>query len=541
MAAPLFSFFPQQEVPTNKKPLLAMNSSLGNRLVLAFGTLMVLVALIGGTSIWFALASAGRYDRMYDSTLATAELGRATNALWQMRYGLSQFPQMDQAGKKKIIEDEARWAKDIDTAFKRYEALNPSDGERQRLETLRADFKRYVEVRPKWFELEMDGKIEEAREYRAAHTTPLGQATVKGVGELIDLQSKASEQIGSTYGAGARSLSMVLLAFTLITLAAIAWIVWHVSRLISGPIAQATAAARRIAQGDLSQPLAFERRDGVSALLVALQDMQSSLAATVGQVRAGVHNVADASAQIAQGNVDLSARTEQQASSLQQTASSMQQMTGSVKANADNANQANQLAASASEVAARGGVVVERVVSMMGEIQTSSRKIADIIGVIDGIAFQTNILALNAAVEAARAGEQGRGFAVVAGEVRSLAHRSADAAREIKSLIGASVEKVDAGSSLVSEAGQTMTEVVSRVRKVTDLIGEITAAGREQHEGIDQVNRAVTQLDEMTQQNAALVEQSSAAATSLKAQAGKLSESVSVFRLATGSFQARRF
>ncbi len=513
-----------------------MNSSLGNRLVLAFGTLMVLVALIGGLSIWFALASASRYDRMYDSTVATAELGQATNALWQMRYGLSQFPQVDQAGKKKIIEDEARWAKEVESALKRYEALNPSEAERRRLEALRADFKRYVEVRPKWFELEMDGKIEEAREYRAANTTPLGQATVKGVGELIDLQSKASEQIGRTYGAGARSLSMVLLAFTLITLAAIVGIVWHVSRLIAGPIAQATAAARRIAQGDLSQPLVFQRRDGVGALLVALQDMQSSLAATVGQVRAGVHNVADASAQIAQGNVDLSARTEQQASSLQQTASSMQQMTGSVKANADNATQANQLAASASEVAARGGVVVERVVSMMGEIQTSSKKIADIIGVIDGIAFQTNILALNAAVEAARAGEQGRGFAVVAGEVRSLAHRSADAAREIKSLIGASVEKVDAGSSLVTEAGQTMTEVVSRVRKVTDLIGEITAAGREQHEGIDQVNRAVTQLDEMTQQNAALVEQSSAAATSLKAQAGKLSESVSVFRLADSRF-----
>ena len=424
-----------------------MNSSLGNRLVLAFGALMVLVALIGGISIWFALASAGRYDRMYDGTLATAELGRATNALWQLRYGLSQFRQVDEAGKKKIVEDEARWANEIDTALKRYEALDPSEAERRRLDTLRAEFKRYVEVRPKWFELEMAGKSEEAREYRAANTTPLGQATVKGVSELIGLQSKAAEQIAGSYGAGARSVGMVLLVFMLVTLVATAGIVWHVSRLISGPIAQATAAARRIAQGDLSQPLVFERRDGVGALLVALQDMQSSLSDTVGQVRAGVHNVADASAQIAQGNSDLSARTEQQASSLQQTASSMQQMTGSVKANADNANQANQLAAGASEVAARGGVVVERVVSMMGEIQTSSKKIADIIGVIDGIAFQTNILALNAAVEAARAGEQGRGFAVVATEVRSLAQRSATAAKEIKSLIEDSTGRVADGAA----------------------------------------------------------------------------------------------
>ena len=256
-----------------------------------------------------------------------------------------------------------------------------------------------------------------------------------------------------------------------------------------------------------------------------------SIERSISQVRASADSINTASIEIATGNQDLSTRTEQTASNLQQAASSMVQLTGTVKQSADSARQANQLASSAAEVAQRGGSVVAQVVSTMDEINTSSKKIADIIGVIDSIAFQTNILALNAAVEAARAGEQGRGFAVVASEVRSLAGRSAEAAREIKGLIGASVEKVDAGSRLVADAGQTMTEIVSSVQRVTDIIGEITAASSEQSDGIGQVNQAVSQLDQMTQQNAALVEQSAAAAESLREQAASLARVVGTFQL----------
>src|SRR5881392_671964 len=259
--------------------------------------------------------------------------------------------------------------------------------------------------------------------------------------------------------------------------------------------------------------------------------MQAALRHMVGQVRTSTDSISNASAEIATGNQDLSARTEQTAANLQQAASSMEQLTGTVRQSADSARQANQLATSAAEVAARGGQLVEEVVSTMDEINASSKKISDIIGVIDGIAFQTNILALNAAVEAARAGEQGRGFAVVAGEVRNLAQRSAEAAKEIKALIGASVDKVESGARLVADAGKTMQEIVGSVQRVTDIIGEITAASSEQSDGIGQVSTSVTQLDQMTQQNAALVEESTAAAESLKEQAVRLAKVVGTFRL----------
>jgi methyl-accepting chemotaxis protein len=269
--------------------------------------------------------------------------------------------------------------------------------------------------------------------------------------------------------------------------------------------------------------------------------MNESLVRIVGEVRVSTDTIATASGQIASGNMDLSARTESQACSLEKTASSMEQLTSTVKQNADNARQANQLAVSASEVAVKGGSVVTQVVDTMGSINASSKKIVDIIGVIDGIAFQTNILALNAAVEAARAGEQGRGFAVVASEVRSLAQRSASAAKEIKTLIGDSVDKVDIGAKLVDQAGATMQEIVDSVRRVTDIMSEITAASQEQMSGISQVNEAVTQMDSSTQQNAALVEEAAAAATSLRDQAGRLSQVVSVFKLdgAKGSMAKR--
>ena len=306
---------------------------------------------------------------------------------------------------------------------------------------------------------------------------------------------------------------------------------WRLTRSVVKPMAQAKSLAASIAAGDLTQQVEVHGQDEAAELLHALDDMQKALGRMVGQVRTSADSISTASSEIATGNHDLSARTEQTASNLQEAAASMEQLTGTVKQSADSARQANQLAASAAEVAARGGNVVAQVVTTMNEINASSKKISDIIGVIDGIAFQTNILALNAAVEAARAGEQGRGFAVVASEVRSLAGRSAEAAKEIKSLIGASVDKVESGSRLVADAGSTMKEIVGSVQRVSDIIGEITAASTEQSDGIGQVNSAVVHLDQMTQQNAALVEESTAAAESLRDQTSRLTEVVALFRL----------
>jgi methyl-accepting chemotaxis protein len=305
-----------------------------------------------------------------------------------------------------------------------------------------------------------------------------------------------------------------------------------VRRTVSRPLDELTVAVTAVANGDLTQSFHTPRQDEIGTLVNEVEGMRQRYLSILGQVREAVENVGTASSEIASGNQDLSVRTEQTASNLQRTASSMDQLTSTVKQSADAARQANQLANTAATVAARGGSAVGEVVSTMNDINQSSRKIADIVGVIDSIAFQTNILALNAAVEAARAGEQGRGFAVVASEVRSLAQRSAEAAREIKTLIGASVEKVESGSRQVQTAGQTMDEIVGSVQRVSDIIGEITAASREQSEGIDAVNGAIGQLDQMTQQNAALVEQSAAAAESLRDQASRLADAVSVFKLA---------
>ena len=304
--------------------------------------------------------------------------------------------------------------------------------------------------------------------------------------------------------------------------------------LVRRMITEFTAHAVSMGRGDLTTHIRADGPAASTASLRALKTLQEEMRKTIGAIRAGSSEVSTASAEIATGNQDLSQRTEQTASNLQQTASSLSQLTANVRQSADAAAQANQLASSATSVARRGGAVVSQVVSTMEEINSSSKKIADIIGVIDGIAFQTNILALNAAVEAARAGEQGRGFAVVAGEVRSLAQRSAEAAKEIKSLIGTSVDKVETGSKLVQDAGSTMNEIVASVQRVTDIIGEISAAALEQSQGIGQVNEAVTRLDQMTQQNAALVEESAAAAESLKGQAQRMTTVVAGYRVDGG-------
>ncbi len=345
---------------------------------------------------------------------------------------------------------------------------------------------------------------------------------------LIEVNSQRVNDRANTLSDGAR--------YTIIIVTLCAWIIllviaFFVTRSIIRPLQQAVAVAGMVAKGDLTQRIEVKGKDETGELLQALKDMNASLAVTVAEVRDATDSIAIGAKQIAAGNNDLSSRTEQQASSLQETASSMEQLTATVKQNADNARQANQLAASASDVAVKGGLVVGQVVQTMDSISASSRKIVDIIGVIEGIAFQTNILALNAAVEAARAGEQGRGFAVVASEVRNLAQRSAAAAKEIKTLIGDSVDKINAGSRLVDEAGATMVGIVTAVKRVTNIMSEIAAASNEQSAGIEQVNRAITQMDEVTQQNAALVEQAAAAAEAMEDQAGVLMAAVSMFNL----------
>ncbi|ASU40306.1 methyl-accepting chemotaxis protein [Herbaspirillum sp. meg3] len=364
-------------------------------------------------------------------------------------------------------------------------------------------------------------------------TFDLQQKYLKSLNELNKYQDQlmkdASLSVENEYSS-ARNLIIALTTAAMLLACVIAYLT---TRSITQPLNHAVNLAETVAAGDLTSRIDSSAKDETGKLLAALQTMNSRLQQIVGEVRVSTDTIATASSEIATGNLDLSSRTEQQASSLEETASAMEELTSTVKQNADNARQANQLAASASTVAVEGGSVVGQVVNTMESINESSRKIVDIISVIDGIAFQTNILALNAAVEAARAGEQGRGFAVVASEVRSLAQRSAAAAKEIKTLIDDSVDKVGQGSKLVAQAGVTMDEVVASVKRVTDVMGEITAASQEQSDGIEQVNQAITQMDQTTQQNAALVEQAAAAAQSLQDQAGRLSQVVSVFKISS--------
>ncbi|OON59915.1 methyl-accepting chemotaxis protein [Massilia sp. KIM] len=347
----------------------------------------------------------------------------------------------------------------------------------------------------------------------------------------------AAEETAATFTTSRNFMLALTLCSALAGVALGVLITRQLTRQLGGEPCDAAAVASRIAAGDLGVEIAVRQGD-TGSMMHAMKQMRDSLALIVSQVRAGTDTIATASAQVAAGSQDLSSRTEQQASSLEETASSMEELTSTVKGNAENAQQATVLAASASEVAVRGGKVIGDVVDTMGQINASANKIVDIIAVIDGIAFQTNILALNAAVEAARAGEQGRGFAVVASEVRTLAQRSANAAKEIKQLIGDSVGKVEDGSRLVADAGSTMQEIVASVRRVADIMAEISSASREQTMGIDQINGAVAQMDQVTQQNAALVEEAAAASESMQEEAARLAEVVSVFRLGAGEAAA---
>ncbi|WP_413437219.1 methyl-accepting chemotaxis protein [Sulfuriferula sp. GW1] len=390
---------------------------------------------------------------------------------------------------------------------------------------------KYIRSQNTLLKLIDDAKLDEAKTFLSSELRPALAAYKDAANKLVQSQVEMMNATGNAASATYSDVRALMLALGLGAMLLAAGFAYRTTRSITRPLNEAVKVAQTVASGDLTSVIDVQSGDETGQLLQALKDMNDSLAGIVGQVRTGTDTIATASSQIASGNLDLSSRTEQQASSLEETASSMEELTSTVKQNADNARQANQLAVSASGVAIKGGAVVAQVVDTMNAINASSRKIADIIGVIDGIAFQTNILALNAAVEAARAGEQGRGFAVVASEVRNLAQRSAAAAKEIKTLIGDSVEKVDSGAKLVDQAGVTMNEIVESVKRVTDIMGEITAAGQEQTSGIEQINQAISQMDQVTQQNAALVEEAAAAAESMQDQAGNLSQVVSIFKL----------
>jgi methyl-accepting chemotaxis protein len=401
-----------------------------------------------------------------------------------------------------------------------------------------AALKHTIEVRKPFLDasrqladLALAGRRDEGAVFLVKSLIPIQNAYLSALQELIDTQVKGMQAFAADAAAQARSATIMMIALAATATLLAAALGLAITRSITRPIARAVALAQTVAAGDLSARVEVTSRDETGQLLAALKTMVESLVVVVGKVRHSSDCIATGSSQIATGNADLSQRTEEQASNLQQTAASMEQLTATVRNNSDTARQATQLAGSAATAATQGGAVVGQVVATMGDIDSASRKIAEIIGVIDGIAFQTNILALNAAVEAARAGEQGRGFAVVAGEVRSLAQRSAEAAKQIKALISDSVEKVHAGTEQVAEAGRAMNDIVAQVRRVNDLIAEISAATLEQTQGIGQVGDAVSQLDQVTQQNAALVEESAAAAESLSQQATRLVEAVGVFRL----------
>ncbi|KAF1041544.1 MAG: Methyl-accepting chemotaxis protein II [Herbaspirillum frisingense] len=512
------------------------NMKIGKRLALGFTVILGLSVLITGIGVWRLQTLAQGTQQMMDKPIAKeryisdwyrltyAGIRRATAVAKSTDPSLSAFfkPETDES---------TRISTDLQ---KKVEALLESEEEKQLLTKITGTLrKQYLTTRDVIYkEKAKDNPDPELiRSTLEKEYLPAAKAYQEGVEALMNMQRKTLDELASRNERIANQSVVMLGTLEALVLVFGISCAWVLTVGITRPLNTAVKVSRQVAQGDLSSDITIKSKDETGQLLEALQDMNSSLRNIVSNVRIGTETINTASSEIANGNLDLSGRTEQQAGALEETASAMEELTSTVKQNADNARQANQLAASASQVAEQGGAVVSQVVETMASINDSSRKIVDIISVIDGIAFQTNILALNAAVEAARAGEQGRGFAVVASEVRSLAQRSAAAAKEIKELIDDSVEKVGAGSQLVGKAGETMDEVVASVRRVTDVMAEITAASQEQSRGIEEVNRAITQMDENTQQNAALVEQAAAAAQSLQDQAGKLTDLVSVFNL----------
>jgi len=489
-----------------------------------------------GIALWQSSTTRVANEHAYQSeTLATAALANANSSLWALRWGVAQYLALtDPAQRKKLVEGDKKSYADFDQHMQTFAKLPLSDNARASMIDVNEAYRKYATARIRWFELMGEGKTEEALEHRTQNLSPAGAAAVPAITKLIGLLSKEAEAESQKRNAVLQTIAAWMLAGCIAMILAALAFTFVLVRNMKQRLNTAKSMADDMADLNLGAAVNDRGDDEVSEIVGAMDSMRQKLVSVVSNVRQGSESVATASAEIAQGNQDLSSRTESQASALEETAASMEELSSTVKQNADNARQANQLAQSASTVAIKGGDVVAQVVDTMKGINDSSKKIADIISVIDGIAFQTNILALNAAVEAARAGEQGRGFAVVASEVRSLAGRSADAAKEIKTLINDSVERVEQGTALVDQAGTTMTEVVSSIRRVTDIMGEISAASNEQSLGVAQVGEAVTQMDQATQQNAALVEEMAAAASSLKGQAQELVQTVAVFKLAQG-------
>jgi methyl-accepting chemotaxis protein len=508
---------------------------IATKLIVSFGAVLLLTLILGVSNMLSMnrvnQASTDLADNWMPSVRAVMDLRTDVGELrrWELAHLLNDDAAAMADYEKRMDTALATLRQHRDT----YEKLISSTDEKAIAAEFDKGLAAFMADHGKMIDLSRAGNKTEARALSAGTSAAALGTITENVNKLVKLNVEggdAASEAASVVYQNARITSIILLVVNIsIGMALAMW----VARIVAGPLQEAVSLARDVADGDLTRSIDVRSACETGQLMQALKDMTGNLQNLVSQVRHGTDTIATASSEIASGNQDLSSRTEEQASSLEETASSMEELTSTVKQNADNARQANQLAQSASGIALKGGNVVGQVVGTMASINESSRKIVDIISVIDGIAFQTNILALNAAVEAARAGEQGRGFAVVAGEVRNLAHRSAAAAKDIKLLISDSVEKVETGSALVNQAGETMNEIVTSITRVTDIMSEITSASVEQSAGIEQVNTAIVQMDQVTQQNAALVEQAAAAAESMQEQAAKLSEVVSVFKLLT--------
>jgi X-X-X-Leu-X-X-Gly heptad repeat protein len=515
---------------------------IGARLGAGFGILLILLCVVGGFATFEASRiNANTVDIADNWLVATRLLGDVREAANEVRRAsLRSVLETEAAKKQELRVQRDAEQQQLEIAMSAYEKTITRADEAQLAQRIRSTWTDYLATDKQLLELSEANNTAAATALATGDSSTAFNASMDAIARDVDFQTHGSD---AARDGAASTYHMALIATGLSIALAVAIgivIAVAITRSITAPMQKAVTVAQTVANGDLTSHIDARGRDEAAQLLEALNHMNGNLANLIGQVRNGSETIATGASQIATGNTDLSSRTEEQAASLEETAASMEELTATVRQNTESAKQGNTLAANASEVAVRGGEVMGRVVHTMREISDSSAKVADIISTIEGIAFQTNILALNAAVEAARAGEQGRGFAVVAGEVRSLAQRAGTAAKEIKELINESVDRVTTGTEQVDEAGRTINEVVTAVRRVTDLMGEIAAASSEQQKGIEQVNSAVIQMDQVTQQNAALVEQASAAAQSMAEQARGLRDAVSVFKVSnTQAFVAR--